>query len=110
MDGHLSLLQEMGVYQHHDAISGTARQLVANDYARRLSIALEKNVKSYSKLVDDQIKSMTGFSLPGNAAYEMCYVSNGTVHDCPLGQYTDPKDFEKILNMSVVLHNPSSIK
>ena len=27
----------MGIVQHHDAISGTERQDVANDYAQRLS-------------------------------------------------------------------------
>ncbi len=27
----------MGIVQHHDAVSGTERQDVANDYAQRLS-------------------------------------------------------------------------
>lgn len=46
---------------------------------------------------------MTGFSLPDNASYEMCSVTNGTVKDCPLGQI-------EIEKMYMVLHNPSSIK
>ena len=31
-----SMLDAMGINQHHDAISGTAQQYVANDYAFRL--------------------------------------------------------------------------
>ena len=30
----------MAVAQHHDAVSGTEKQHVANDYAQRLSIGL----------------------------------------------------------------------
>jgi len=32
----------MGVMQHHDAITGTEKQHVANDYARLLSEAIEE--------------------------------------------------------------------
>lgn len=36
--GNLDVLREaMGVLQHHDAISGTAKQHVTFDYARQLS-------------------------------------------------------------------------
>lgn len=33
-----SLADAMGIAQHHDAVSGTEKQHVANDYAKRLSI------------------------------------------------------------------------
>ena len=36
-----SLREVMGVMQHHDAITGTEKQHVANDYARALAKALE---------------------------------------------------------------------
>lgn len=32
-----SLVKAMGVLQHHDAVSGTEKQHVADDYAERLS-------------------------------------------------------------------------
>jgi hypothetical protein len=32
----------MGVAQHHDAVSGTERQHVANDYAQRLSDGIDR--------------------------------------------------------------------
>lgn len=34
--------EPMGVVQHHDAVSGTERQHVANDYAQRLSDGIDK--------------------------------------------------------------------
>lgn len=33
-----ALWEAMGVAQHHDAVSGTEKQHVANDYAQRLSV------------------------------------------------------------------------
>lgn len=32
----------LGIAQHHDAVSGTEQQHVANDYAKRLSIGYKK--------------------------------------------------------------------
>ena len=36
-----SLREAMGIMQHHDAITGTEKQHVADDYARTLTTALE---------------------------------------------------------------------
>jgi lysosomal alpha-mannosidase len=36
-----SLREAMGVMQHHDAVTGTEKQHVAEDYARTLTKALE---------------------------------------------------------------------
>lgn len=41
-----TLERAMGVLQHHDAVSGTERQHVANDYARQLSIGVENCITS----------------------------------------------------------------
>jgi hypothetical protein len=38
----------MGIMQHHDAATGTAKQAVANDYNRRLHEAMEKAHESYA--------------------------------------------------------------
>lgn len=46
------MLDEMGIYQHHDAVSGTARQDVADDYTTRLVSGLEVNNKAYAQAAD----------------------------------------------------------
>jgi lysosomal alpha-mannosidase len=36
------LREEMGVLQHHDAVSGTAKQHVTEDYAQRLANGIDE--------------------------------------------------------------------
>ena len=45
----------MGIYQHHDAVSGTAKQRVADDYAKRLDDAMKLGKDAYSKFVGHQV-------------------------------------------------------
>lgn len=51
----ITLLKEaMGIMQHHDAITGTEKQHVAQDYARIVTKAIHKaqsNVKTIVRLV-----------------------------------------------------------
>ena len=43
-----SLADALAILQHHDAVSGTSQQHVANDYAKRLSIGYkEVNIYPY---------------------------------------------------------------
>lgn len=39
----------MGVVQHHDAVSGTAKQHVANDYAKRVQAGIDRAAKAVSE-------------------------------------------------------------
>lgn len=49
-----AMLDAMGIYQHHDAISGTAKQPVVDDYVVRLAKSMEKNNFVYGKILKDK--------------------------------------------------------
>lgn len=54
MESHLTFLREqMGIMQHHDAVTGTEKQHVASDYARRLQVGIEA-CKSNTKIILNQ--------------------------------------------------------
>ena len=50
------MLDELGINQHHDAVSGTAKQHVADDYANRLTKGMKINNKEYGKLIQENIE------------------------------------------------------
>lgn len=48
----LTLLSEaMGIMQHHDAITGTEKQAVANDYARLLTKAMKNSESNVAPII-----------------------------------------------------------
>ncbi|MFS7971359.1 putative alpha-mannosidase [Helianthus anomalus] len=63
----------LGIAQHHDAVSGTSQQHVANDYAKRLSIGQ----KEAEVVVAESIACMIS-PKPG------CSSSASNIHQCPL--------------------------
>lgn len=82
LTGSKKLLDAMGIFQHHDAVSGTARQDVADDYVYRLGEALEANMGTYGKIIDDMVSKLT--QRTSDNTWEMCARSNGTWVDCPV--------------------------
>jgi len=103
LTGSKKLLDAMGIFQHHDAVSGTARQDVADDYVYRLGEALEANMGTYGKIIDDMVSKLT--QRTSDNTWEMCTRSNGTWVDCPV------KDImEGTRQMYVMLHNPSILE
>lgn len=69
------LERAVGVTQHHDAVSGTSKQHVANDYARRLAggrIAADQ-------LVTSAFATLTGYE---DAVFVVCDLANVTI--CPV--------------------------
>ncbi|CAF1238466.1 unnamed protein product [Adineta steineri] len=58
-----SLSEAMAIAQHHDAVSGTEKQHVANDYAQRLSIGIDAALNvintAYPKLLKKDNQSST---------------------------------------------------
>jgi len=60
LDSKYTMLDTMGVNQHHDAVSGTSKQLVADDYVWRIWKAMKENSEEYTRLVTDKVKLETG--------------------------------------------------
>ena len=75
------LERAMGVTQHHDAVSGTSKQHVANDYARRLA----GGRLAADQLVTDALATLTGYS---DAAFLVCDLANVTI--CPVLEAAQP--------------------
>lgn len=104
-DANLDNLREiMGVMQHHDAVSGTEKQHVANDYTRLLQIGIEKcseNIKeALNQLtVDDDNSEITrdeGFDSKYRFDYENCADLN--ISSCDIAENSD--------KFVVTLYNP----
>ena len=68
------LERAMGVTQHHDAVSGTSKQHVANDYARRLA----GGRLAADELVTSALATLTGYA---DASFVGCDLANVTI--CP---------------------------
>ena len=85
------LSEAMGVAQHHDAVSGTERQHVADDYALRLSIGQKECQRTINVLLNKVVPK--GKSPP--LSFDYCDYLNLSV--CEL-TYTN--------NFDVVVYNP----
>mmetsp|Transcript_29548 Transcript_29548/g.45019 ORF Transcript_29548/g.45019 Transcript_29548/m.45019 type:complete len:255 (-) Transcript_29548:1137-1901(-) len=96
------MLDVMGVYQHHDAVAGTGKQAVAEDYSRLLAMATATNNEAYSETLSQVVQQQTGLEAKN---LQECYKFNSTFVDCPVNSY----DMAEGDAMTVVVHNPSSI-
>ena len=77
----LQLLEEaLGVAQHHDAVSGTAKQHVAFDYAKRLAHGIDQASTVFSESITALRGSGSGDrSTDDSAQYKLCLRLNETV-------------------------------
>jgi hypothetical protein len=53
LDAKESMYDTMGVNQHHDAVTGTGKQAVANDYAFRIFKSMQINNQPYSEIISE---------------------------------------------------------
>lgn len=91
----------MGVLQHHDAITGTEKQHVAEDYTRLISAAKADSNKVYSNLLIERMQAETGVQA---ASLLTCsQPQNDTVLDCP--QASDSAE-----SFIVVAHNAKTLE
>ncbi|XP_070774105.1 lysosomal alpha-mannosidase [Enoplosus armatus] len=84
----LTMKKAMAVAQHHDAVSGTEKQHVANDYARRLANGWQR----CQVLVSNSLAALSGSSA------ERIYCDNLNISVCPLT--------ESSKKFSVNVYNP----
>ena len=95
----------MGINQHHDAITGTAKEAVSKDYSFILNRAISYTQKQYSAIIGDKIKDYTGYQAKGNE-WMQCKQTNMTYLDCPVALVADNSN--ESFSMGVAVHNPSS--
>ncbi len=60
LDAKFAMFDAMGIYQHHDGITGTARQHVADDYTRRLNEGMAASNQVYTNLMAELIYQRSG--------------------------------------------------
>ncbi len=84
-----NLERALGVAQHHDAVSGTERQHVAYDYAKRLSIGADMAIK-----------------VAGKALYKFGIIEEENVVFCSLLNISQCQPIENVHNITLVLYNP----
>ncbi len=95
LEGDLDVMREaMGVLQHHDAVSGTAKQAVTDDYALRLA----KGFKECEKVIQHGYDVLMGGKEEKGPAHGFCHLSNIT--QCPAIERSAGGDFV------VTLYNP----
>ncbi|XP_051897842.1 lysosomal alpha-mannosidase [Pristis pectinata] len=82
------LRKAMGVAQHHDAVSGTEKQHVANDYAKRLS----KGWDRCEVLISNALSSLSG------SKQDFVFCNKLNISVCPR--------IEELSNFTVTLYNP----
>lgn len=97
------MLDELGIYQHHDAVSGTAKQAVADDYTNRLATAMKQNEAASSDLINYFLEKQTG--LKSDSQWQFCDRQNGTYLDCPISR----ESLSEGSHIYLTVQNPSNL-
>lgn len=95
------MMDVVGIVQHHDAVTGTAKQHVANDYMNRIFEGIQNTNEAYAKIIG-QLANMEGME-PQD--WSWCFRQNGTYVDCPISGWDKAQHYK----MVVASHNPSNI-
>uniref|UniRef100_A0A5B7BPI0 Alpha-mannosidase n=1 Tax=Davidia involucrata TaxID=16924 RepID=A0A5B7BPI0_DAVIN len=96
-----SLGDALGIVQHHDAVTGTAKQHTTNDYAKRLAIGASE--------AEDVVSSAIS-CLANSRSRDLCATPKLTFSQCPLLNisYCPPteEDITEGKSLVVVVYNP----
>lgn len=98
------MLDVVGITQHHDAVTGTGKQHVANDYSRIIYDGIKENSYEYSKRVAELVKKETSYDSE-KEGWRQCAKTNATYLDCPIAKFAKKSNY----TMAVAVHNPSSM-
>lgn len=99
LDARLTMLDSMGSNQHHDAVTGTAKQHVSDDYAKMLSASIDTSNGQFTKQVADYTEKFAGLH---SDKWAMCSTYNSTYTDCPIAQDTE--------EFAVTSYNPTTVQ
>ena len=95
------MMDVVGVSQHHDGISGTAKQHVSDNYMSKIATGINATNWVFADIID---KYSTSAGVQGGS-WTQCQRTNGTWEDCPISYHADQKD----LVMTVATYNPSNL-
>jgi hypothetical protein len=96
-------MDALGVLQHHDAATGTAKQAVADNYNSRLFKGMQANNQLFARVINELTKSLLP-SLTTKESWQWCVRENSTYLDCPTAEYPQNS------NILVAAFNPATNK
>lgn len=98
IDSIRSLERAMGVVQHHDAVTGTEKQYVSDDYSRQLAIGVDKCVNVINDSFDAILRKNFNKIVDENKTAPIFY--------CSLLNITECLPIENKEKFNVIIYNP----